>query len=249
MRSITSAGSAGTREGGMSSRASADSSHPSAATLNTPGRSRVATSTSAATRSSTCTTCTGNSAPRTRSGGRPSRMRAGRRSAPGPTTGADRNVVTVTPGCSARQSARRRSTSAPCTAGEKWGLGRNGAVSVSGTGLFGHAPYTVALEIRTTRRTPTDAAASSTWRVPPTLTPRHELDVGHRVDDTGKVHHDVDALEHAAATRCRRCRRARTRHCAAAVRARARRARARGPRRDARRAPAGGGDRRGRLRR
>ena len=39
-----------------------------------------------------------NSAPRTRSGGRPSSNRDGRRSAPGPRTGAVRRVVTTTPG-------------------------------------------------------------------------------------------------------------------------------------------------------
>ena len=41
---------------------------------------------------------------------------------------------------------------------------------MSGTGLFGHAPYTVALDTRTTFRTPTAAAAASTRRVPSTFT-------------------------------------------------------------------------------
>ena len=67
-------------------------------------------------------------------------MRAGRRSAPGPTTGAERNVVTVTSGWLPRHSASSRSTSAACTAGEKSGLGRSAVSSVSGTGLFAHAP-------------------------------------------------------------------------------------------------------------
>ena len=51
-----------------------------------------------------------------------------------------RSVVTTTPGWSSCQSARSRSTSAACTAGENPGLGRSGVSSVSGTGLFAHAP-------------------------------------------------------------------------------------------------------------
>jgi hypothetical protein len=84
--------------------------------------------------------------------------------------GAARKVVVTTSGWSRCHSASRRSTSAPCTAGENFGLGRTATSSVSGTGLFGHAPYTVALEMRTTRLAPTAAAAASTRRVPSTLT-------------------------------------------------------------------------------
>ena len=41
---------------------------------------------------------------------------------------------------------------------------------MSGTGFVAHAPYTAAVDTRTMRRTPTAAAASSTRRVPSTLT-------------------------------------------------------------------------------
>ena len=45
------------------------------------------------------------------------------------------------------------------------GHGRRGASSVMGTGLFGQAPYTVAVESTTRWRTPPAVAASSTRRV------------------------------------------------------------------------------------
>ena len=77
--------------------------------------------------------------------------------------------MTTTSGRSARHSASSRSTSAPCTAGEK-SFGRSGVSSVMAPGCSAHAPYTVALDTRTTFRTPTSAAAASTRRVPSTFT-------------------------------------------------------------------------------
>ena len=89
-RSSVDARYAGTTDRGSNARASSYASQPSHATLNVPGWSSRIISSSAATRSSTWTACTGGAAPCTRSVGRPSSNRDGSRSAPGPSTGAVR---------------------------------------------------------------------------------------------------------------------------------------------------------------
>src|SRR6266480_2580915 len=82
-RSSSSAGSGGSSDRGSNARASSVPSHPSAATLYVPGRSLPTASRSAATRSSTWTTCTGGLAPRTRLGG----VHGGREARVGPEGG------------------------------------------------------------------------------------------------------------------------------------------------------------------
>ena len=98
------------------------------------------------------------------------RRAAEQRVAPAPTTGATRRRVAMRPSAPIAHSDSTRSHSASRIAGRYPGFGRSTASSVSGTGLFSHAPYTAALESRTTRRTPARAAASSTRRVPSQFT-------------------------------------------------------------------------------
>ena len=80
-------------------------------------------------------------APRTRSGGRPSSKRDGSRSAPAPSTGAERRVVTVTAGCSLAPLGEQALDLGGVHGGREARVRAAAAASsVSGTGLFGHAP-------------------------------------------------------------------------------------------------------------
>ena len=181
--------------GGTSARRTSASSQPSAATLNTPGRSSVAASASADARSSTCTTCTGNAAPRTRNGGRPRKMRPGSRSAPGPTTVAERKVVTTTSGpvgtprgqqpldLRALHRGRERVRPQWCVLGERDRVVRPRAVD----GRARHPHDLPHADVGRGREHPPRALD---------VHPCHERLVGDRIDDAREVHHHVDALEH-----------------------------------------------------
>ena len=156
----------------------------------------VAASASAAARSSTCTTCTGGAAPRTRSGGRPSRMRAGQalRARADHGRGAQRGDgdVGVARRATRRAAARPRRPAPPARSA---GWGAAATSSVSGTGLFGpravdggardaHDP------LRADRRGGVEHVTGAL-----DVDPRHQRRRRARVDDTGEVHDHVDALE------------------------------------------------------
>ena len=126
----------------------------------------------------------------------PSRMRAGRRSAPGPTTGADRSVVTVTLGV-ARRATRRAGARPrrPAPRARSAGSGAAARPRSAGPGCWPTRRRRWRSRCARSGVAPTAAAASSTWRVPSTLTRAISADVGDGVDDAGEVHDHVDALE------------------------------------------------------
>ena len=116
------------------------------------------------TRSSRWRNCTGGSSSGLRTSPAARRARPSQPGWPSATGVAGRSTVTVVPGCWSRHSEVSRSISAFCTAKARPGSGRSGASSVSGTGLVGQAPYTVADDSTTTWAVPAAAAASSTRR-------------------------------------------------------------------------------------
>ena len=135
--------------------------------------------------------------------GRPSSNRDGSRSAPGPSTGAVRSVVTTAPGCASRHSPSRRSASAAWIAGEKPGFGRSGASSVSGTGFVGPRAVDRRARHPDDLADATAAAASSTRPGAVDIDPGHQRLVGHGIDHRREVHEHVGPGQHGARGRCR----------------------------------------------
>ncbi len=96
-------------------------------------------------------------------------------STPAPTSAAGRTTVTSVPGLVRGERRARSSISSrsPTTLPSR--SAASGAVSGSGTGLSGLAPYTIALVTRITRLTRPAAAAVSTVCTPRTLNARRAL--------------------------------------------------------------------------
>ena len=164
------------------------------------------------TRSSTCTTCTGGAAPRTRSGGRPSSTRAGSRSAPGPDDrrGAQGRGDHAPGGRGATRRAAARPRR-PAPPERTSGSGAAATSSVSGTGLFG--PRAVHGGARHAHDPLGAHCGGRVEHLARALDvhARHQRLVGDRIDDAGEVHDHVDALEQRLPGACPRCRRGGTR--------------------------------------
>ena len=122
-------------------------------------------------------------------------MRAGSRSAPGPTTGADRSVVTVTSGWSARHSREEALDLGALHRGREVRVRAEGRVLGQRDRVVG--PGAVDGGARDAHDPPGTHRRGGVEHVPGALDvdPRHQPDVGHGVDDAGEVHDHVDALE------------------------------------------------------